>query len=594
MFERLAALRALMAREGMDAYIVPTADFHESEYVGDYFKCRQWLTGFSGSAGVAIVTRDEARMWTDGRYFIQAEKELAPYGFTLMRMAEKGVPTVTEYLGEKLPQNGCVGFDGRVMNQHLYEDFKKAVSAKNATFKVQKDLIGELWTNRPALSHEKAWLLTLDQCGVSVRDKLALIRKDMEEKAADALIVSDLGCIAWLMNMRGNDVEHCPYVLSFALLTKDCAKLYIQSEAVTEDVKAALEAEGVTLCPYFAIYDDLKALTCCALWMDGAKLNSAACDCLPKSVKRLDKPLSIIKRKAIKNDVEITNTINAHIKDGVAVTRFMYWLKTNIGKIPMTEITASDYLAARRAEQEGFLDLSFGTISAYNANAAMMHYSAQEGSEATLAPQGFLLVDSGGHYRDGTTDITRTYVLGDLPYEWKVHYTAVLRGMINLAGANFLYGCRGVNLDILARGPMWDMDIDYKCGTGHGVSFIGSVHEPPNGVRWRIVPERDDSCILEAGMITTDEPGIYMEGSHGIRTENELLCVKGNEVGSDQFMHFEAITFSPIDLDAVLPEKMTKPEIDYLNHYHATVYEKISPFLPENEKEWLKTVTRAI
>ena len=430
---------------------------------------------------------------------------------------------------------------------------------------------------------------------MTAKEKLALIRGDMAEKGADVLLLPTLGEIAWLLNLRGADIAYNPYLLAFAAVEKEQVLLFAQKKAVSDEVEASLAADGVKLMPYDGVYDYIAGVPAgTTVWTDETKLNFAAFSRFDKNVNIVDKPASIVLRKAIKNPVEIENTKKAHILDGVAFTRFMKWVKENVGKIPMDEITASDYLEQRRAEQEGFLELSFDTICAYNANAAMMHYSAKPGSAAELKPEGFLLVDSGGQYLTGTTDITRTMALGPVSQEWKEHYTAVLRGMINLARANFLYGCRGINLDILARGPMWDIDLDYKCGTGHGVAHIGGVHEAPNGFRWRIVPERNDSCVLEEGMITTDEPGIYVEGSHGIRTENELLCVKGNANEYGQFMHFEVLTMAPIDLDAVLPENMTAAEKKYLNDYHTLVREKLSPYFDEEERRWLAHVTRAI
>lgn len=595
MSKKLDSLRSLMVREGMDAYIIPTADFHESEYVGDYFKARSYVTGFTGSAGVAVATMESAGLWTDGRYFIQAAAQLADSGFDLMKMGEPGVPTIEEYLKEKLPDGGKIGCDGRVLYTGMVKKLQKALEDQHVVFAVDQDLVNEMWTDRPALSCEPAFRLKLEEAGVSAQDKVASLREDMKKEGASVMLLPGLDDIAWLLNIRGNDIDHNPYLLSFAAVEMDKVTLFAQSAALSDEVKSSLEQDGVSIAPYETFYDhiaQLKAQDC--VWIDTNKLNYAAYAKIPTGVRVVDKPSPITLKKAIKNATEVENTRRAHIKDGVAFTRFLYWLKNKIGKEELDEITASDYLGARRAEQEGFLELSFETISAYNANAAMMHYSAKPGSAAKLEPRGFLLVDSGGTYLDGTTDITRTIALGDCPEEWKVHYTATLRGMINLSRANFLYGCRGVNLDILARGPLWDMGIDYKCGTGHGVAHIGGVHEPPNGFRWRIVPERNDSCVLEEGMITTNEPGVYVEGSHGIRIENELLCVKGEANEYGQFMHFDVLTFAPIDLAPVIPEMLTAAERKYLNDYHAAVYEKLSPYLTQEEQQWLKHETRAI
>ena len=328
--------------------------------------------------------------------------------------------------------------------------------------------------------------------------------------------------------------------------------------------------------------------------MDGGAVNYRISSSLDKNIKVVDKPNPTELMKAIKNKTEVDNTRKAHVKDGVAFTKFMYWLKTNIGKIPMTEISASDYLEARRREQDNFIELSFETICAYGPNAAMMHYAATPETDTELKPEGFLLVDSGGHYFEGTTDITRTMALGPITDEMRLHFTTVCRSNLNLANAKFLYGCTGLNLDILSRGPLWEMGIDYKCGTGHGVGYVLNVHEGPNGFRWKVVPERHDNGTLEEGMITTDEPGVYLEGKYGIRTENELVCHKAEKNEYGQFMCFENITYAPIDLDAIDPELMTGREKKLLNDYHKMVYETLSPYMTAEENEWLKHYTRAI
>lgn len=592
---RLTALREKMRREGMDAYIVPTADFHESEYVGAYFKARAYLTGFTGSAGICAVTMQDAGLWTDGRYFIQAASQLQGSGVRLMKSREPGVPTLEEFLLEALPEGGCVGFDGRVINTAMARSLQKALASKHIRFAAQCDLVGEIWTDRPALSAQPAFRLTMEQAGCSTVDKVAGLRCDMEELGADVALLPALDDTAWLLNLRGGDIARTPYLLAFVAVERERVLLFAQEAALSEEVRASLAADGVELKPYDGIYAYAKELEPgCAVWLDTAKLNYAITGSLPEGVRVIDKPTSITLKKAIKNPVEIENLLRAHVRDGVAFARFMHWVKTRVGKEPMDEYTAGEYLTALRAGQEGFLDLSFDTICAYNANAAMMHYSAQPETAAPLEPQGFLLVDSGGQYADGTTDITRTLALGPVCEEWKRHYTAVLRGMINLARARFLHGCKGLNLDILARGPMWDMNLDYKCGTGHGVAFIGGVHESPNSFRWRVLPGYDEGCVLEPGMVTTDEPGIYIEGSHGIRIENELLCRAGERNEYGQFLYFEPVTYAPIDLDAVLPEEMTAAERAYLNDYHALVYEKLAPHLGDEERKWLADYTRAI
>ena len=593
--ERLTALREEMKRRNIDIYVVPTADFHESEYVGEHFKARKFITGFTGSAGTAVITLKEAGLWTDGRYFVQAEKQLEGSTVTLYRMAEEGVPAVEEFVKDKLPQGGCIGFDGRTVNGAWGEKFAAIAEEKGGSLSVGEDLINLIWTDRPELSKAPLFILEEKYSGKSTAEKIKDVRAKMAEEGADVHILTSLCDIAWLLNIRGGDIQSVPVVLSYLVLTKDQCIWFLQEEVVDDTIRAYLKENHIETRPYDDIYTYVPTIPESAVvLMNKSSVNYRICSELNKNIQVINKPNPTELMKAIKNPVEVDNTRLAHVKDGVAVTKFMYWLKTNIGKIPMTEISASDYLEARRREQENFIDLSFTTISAYGANAAMMHYSATPESNTELKPEGFLLVDSGGHYYEGTTDITRTFVLGPISDEMKQHFTAVCRSNMKLANAKFLYGACGLNLDILARGPLWDMGIDYKCGTGHGVGYILNVHEGPNGFRWKIVPERHDSGVLEEGMITTDEPGVYLEGKYGIRTENELVCHKAEKNEYGQFMEFENITYAPIDLDGIDPEQMSLREKRMLNDYHKKVYEVLSPYMTEEENEWLKKYTRAI
>lgn len=593
--ERLVALRAEMKKRNIDIYVVPTADFHESEYVGEYFKARKYITGFTGSAGTAVITMEEAGLWTDGRYFVQAERELQDSSVMLYRMGEEGVPEVDAFIEAKLPKGGILGFDGRVVNARWGAKLAEIAIAKSAKLFVKEDLMDAIWENRPALSKEPVFLLEEKYSGKSIKDKIADVRAEMKKEGADIHILTSLYDIAWLLNVRGNDIAYVPVVLSYLALTEDECIWFVQEDALTNEVKSYLSDNQIITKEYEAIYDYAAELSGdTAVWMSLSETNYRICSSLDKEIRVIDKANPTFVMKAMKNPVEVDNTRAAHVKDGVAFTKFMYWLKNNIGKIPMTELSASDYLEQRRREQENFIELSFGTICAYGENAAMMHYSASEESNAELKAEGFLLVDSGGHYYEGTTDITRTMALGPITDEMKLHFTTVCRSNLNLANAKFLHGCRGLNLDILARGPLWDLGIDYKCGTGHGVGYVLNVHEGPNGFRWRVVAERNDSGVLEEGMITTDEPGVYLEGKYGIRIENELVCKKAEKNEYGQFMEFENITFAPIDLDAIDPEEMTKREKKMLNDYHKMVYETLSPYMTDEENEWLKHYTRAI
>ena len=593
--KRIQMLRQKMAERGITIYVVPTSDFHESEYVGDYFKARKFITGFTGSAGTAVITMDQAGLWTDGRYFIQAAAQLANSEVELFKMGEENVPTVIEFIRDHLVQGGGLGFDGRVINGRLGTELKELAEQKKASFHTSQDLVGMIWEERPAMPMEPVFLLEEQYTGESTTSKIKRVREKMKQSNADVHILTSLDDIAWVLNIRGNDILHFPVVLSFLAITQTECCLFIHSKVLSESVRMQLEQWGITICDYEAIYSYVAQIEAKkTVWMDCDRVNFNICNQLNSEVKVLNQENPTVRMKAIKNPVELENLRNAHVEEGVAFTKFMYWLKTIVGKIAMTEITASDYLAERRKERKGFLDLSFDTIAAYEANGAMMHYCATLESAAVLEPRGFLLVDSGGHYYQGTTDITRTMALGPITEKQREYFTIVLRSNLNLAAAKFLYGCNGHNLDILSRGPLWELGLDYKCGTGHGVGYLLNVHEAPNGFRWKIVPERKDSAIFEEGMVTTDEPGVYLEGEYGIRTENELVCCKAEKNEYGQFMKFETITYAPIDLDAIDPELLTKREKQLLNDYHHMVYEKLSPYLTEEEQKWLQVYTRVV
>lgn len=593
--QRVQALRELMKTKQIDAYIIPSSDFHESEYVGEYFKAREFISGFTGSAGTVVITAQEAGLWTDGRYFIQADKQLADTGIKLFKSGEPGVPTVEEYIIEQLPAEGVLGFDGRVINAKQGMALEEKLAHKNIKIAYAQDLMDLVWEERPSLSKAPAFLLDTKYCGKSCLEKLEELRQDMKEKEVTTHIITALDDIAWLFNLRGGDVKFNPVVLAYAVVTLDAVYLYVDEDKLSEEISAKFKSEGITLKGYEVIYEDVKQFSSeQTILLDCNKVNYAIYNNMPQDVKKVDAFNPTMYAKAKKNEVELQSIRKSHLKDGVAFTKFMYWLKTNLGKIEITELSASKKLEDLRREQEGFIEPSFGTIAGYKEHAAMMHYSATPESDYILKQEGLFLIDSGGQYYDGTTDITRTLALGELNEELKAHFTAVVRGMINLSKAKFLQGVRGYNLDLLARGPIWDLGLDYKCGTGHGVGFLLNVHESPNGFRWKIVPERNDSCELEEGMLTTNEPGIYIEGSHGIRIENELVVRKGAYNDYGQFLEFETVTFAPIDLDGIEISHMNKDEKEFLNRYHEEVYQKISPFLEEDEREWLRIYTRGI
>ena len=593
--QRIENIRDLMKEKNIYAYIVPSSDYHQSEYVGDYFKSREFMSGFTGSAGTLIISMDEAGLWTDGRYFIQAENELKDSGIKLFKMGEEGVPTIEEYLLEKLPKNSTLGFDGRVMSVKEGQSLANKLAFKGINIEYKYDLVNDIWEDRCSLPTEKAFLLGVEYSGESFSDKLYRIRAVMKEKKATTHILASLDDIAWLFNIRGRDVKSNPVVLSYAVISIDSVYLFIDKNKIGEDIRSELSKENVQIKGYEEVYEFIKNIDENeVVLIDTSKVNYAIYNNIPSNVQKIEERNPSILFKSIKNEIELKNIRNSHIKDGVAFTKFMYWLKNNIGKIEITEISATQKLEEFRREQDKFIEPSFSTIAAYKDHAAMMHYSATEESNYKLEPRDLFLVDSGGQYFDGTTDITRTIALGPIPENVRKDFTNVVRGMIRLSKAKFLYGCRGYNLDILARGPLWEEGVDYKCGTGHGIGFVLNVHEGPNGFRWKVREDIDDTCILEEGMVTTNEPGVYVENSHGIRIENEIVVRKAEKNEYGQFMDFEVITFAPIDLDAIDESIILKDEKVYLNNYHKQVYDKISPYLNEEEKQWLKTYTREI
>ncbi|MFR5708881.1 aminopeptidase P family protein [Faecalitalea cylindroides] len=588
--ERLMKLREEMNKEGMQAYIIPTSDFHETEYVSEYFAARKYMSGFTGSAGVLVVLLDKAGLWTDGRYFIQAANQLAGSGIDLMKQGQEDTPSIEEYIVTNLTQGSVIGFDGRVMNVNDANKYKQAFMMHDIKMVTDKDLVGRIWDDRPALPCTETFHYDEKYAGKSISEKLTQVREAMKGYNCRSHIVTKIDEIAWLYNLRAHDVPHFPVALAYTIIKENDAMIYIDASRLDEESKTLFAQNHIQVKDYEAIYEDVKTLEGPVL-VDGNFVNSKIVYSLNTEIVYAQDPIVLL--KAMKNEIELANTRNAHIKDGVACTKFMYWLTQNVNN-GISEMSAQEKLQELRKEQADYLEDSFNTICAYKEHAAMMHYSSNEETNVELKPEGMLLVDSGGQYLDGTTDITRTFVLGSITEEEKKWFTLALKGHIRLEKANFLYGCRGLNLDILARGPLWDLDMDYQCGTGHGVGHLSNVHEAPNGFRWKIVPERNDSCVLEEGMITSNEPGVYVEGEFGIRHENEMVVVKGNKNFYGQFMHFETLTFVPFDRKGIDKSLLSEDELAWLNDYHASVYEKISPFLTNEEAEWLKEACRPL
>lgn len=594
MRQQLAALRREMKAEGIDAYIIPTTDFHGSEYVNEYFKCREFVSGFTGSAGTLLVTADWAGLWTDGRYFLQAADQLRGSCIDLMKEREPDVPTIDEFLTKNLPEGSCLGFDGRVVSYREAQGYEEH-------FKIRwdVDLAGRIWDGwnqgenenqgetRPELIPSPIYDIPLSVTGESADSKLNHLRQAMKEKGADMHLMTSLEEIAWLYNLRGNDVEHTPVFYAFAIIGRENEKLYVLDESFASDADrkvAACLPETTEILPYFRVFDDLKNLPAGKLLLSEERVSYAMAKCLPESVEIIDDANPAELMKAIKNETEISCTKQAHIKDGAAVVQFIYWVKKAAGST-LTETDAADYLLECRRRQKGFHDLSFSTIAAYGPNGAVVHYDPSPETCMTLKPEGFILVDSGGQYDDGTTDITRTIALGPLTENMKKHYTLVLKSHIALATAHFPEGTTGAELDGIARAPLAAEGLNFNHGTGHGVGHILSVHEGPN-----TISPRGTDCRITEGMITSDEPGLYLTGEYGIRLENEILCVKGE----DGMLEFEPITWCPWEREAILPEMLTEKEKKWLNDYHRRVYEILKPLLDDDTADWLKTQTADI
>lgn len=593
-FERVAKLRELMANEKVDIYMIPTADYHNSEYVGEHFKERAFITGFTGSAGTALVLKDEAGLWTDGRYFLQAGEQLKGSGVDLFKMGQPGVPTINEFIKDKLPEGGVLAFDGRSVPFGDGVELAEIVEAKNGKIIYNLDLVDSVWEDRPPLSEEPIFYLEEKFSGESAASKISRVRAEMKKVGADSHIITTLDDTGWLLNIRGRDVEYFPLILCYSIVYEDKVVLYINEDKVSAEIKAKLDADNVIMKPYNDIYEDVKSLKGKVL-VDPDRLNYAMYMNIPSEVKIAEAMNPTILMKAIKNDVEIANIKNAHIKDGVAHTKFIYWMKKLVkeGKIQNeTEISASDKLEALRAEQGDFICPSFEPIAGFGEHGAIVHYTSSEETNVNLHTGTLFLTDTGANYMQGSTDITRTTALGEIPQFMKDDYTTVLQSNLRLAKAKFLYGCTGMVLDILARQPFWDKNQNFNHGTGHGVGYLGNIHEPPAGFRWQM--RKHEIHPIEAGMIITDEPGVYIAGSHGIRLENELLAVKTVENEYGQFMAFEAITYVPFDKEAINYDMLSPEDKFELNTYHKKVYELIGPHLTDEEREWLKEYTAEI
>ncbi len=588
--QRVDALRICMKENGISMYYIPSNDFHNSEYTGNYFKCREFISGFDGSAGTVVVTMEEAGLWTDGRYFIQAEEQLKGSGIKLYKAGTEGTIKIKDYIVENLQAGEVLGFDGRTVPSAWAEDILASFEVTGAKINSSLDLVGEIWQERPQIAPQPAMLLDICYAGEKREDKITRIREYMRKHGADYHIVSTLDDIAWILNIRGNDVHCNPVVLSYLIIGIEDIILFAGKGALDWKVENVLADAGVLVRDYNDIYSYVKDFgPGSKIMLDKSAVNYSIVNNIPAEAKILDLVNPSVLWKAVKNNIETANIKEAHIKDGVAVTRFIYWIKKNMGRTQMSELSLIEKLEKIRSRGENYIEPSFDTIAGYGSHGAIVHYSAVPGTDVAVEPGNLLLVDTGGHYLEGTTDITRTILIGNrATEEQKKYYTAVLRGNLNLCDAHFLYGCTGVSLDYIARKPLWDMGCNYNHGTGHGVGYLLNVHEPPNAFRYHILPYPGENAVLEEGMVTSDEPGIYIEGRFGIRLENLILCVKREKTEYGQFMGFEHLTLVPFDRDLINIELMDDKEKELLNNYHKKVYENISPYLDVEETEWLE------
>ena len=589
--ERVVKLRSWMKENGFTAFVFPSSDPHNSEYVADYWKSREWISGFSGSAGTAVVTLEHAALWTDSRYFIAAEKELNGTGFQLMKLRVEGTPSVSEWLASELStyEKAVVGLDGNVNSFAEVAAMEQELATKgNITVRTDADPMAELWTDRPVIPDNEVQLHPLEYSGELTSSKISRVRKYLSECGADGLLVTALDEIAWVLNLRGSDVHCNPVFVSYLLISPEKVTLYINNVKLSTEVNAYLASEKIDVEAYEAVVEGLRSYTGKSLLVDMTSANYSLATAVPFE-KVCSGVSPIVSMKAVKNKVEQDGFRAAMLRDGVAVVKFLAWLKSAVEAGEQTEISLDERLTALRAEQPKFKGISFDTIVGYEAHGAIVHYEATPETDIPVEPHGLVLIDSGAQYLDGTTDITRTIALGELTEEQRRVYTLVLKGHIQLDICRFPAGACGSQIDALARAPMWREGYNYMHGTGHGVGSYLNVHEGPHQIRmeWRSAP-------LQAGMTVTNEPGIYLEGKFGVRIENTLLIVPAETTAFGDFLKFETLTLAPIDTTPIVFEMLSAEEREWLNRYHQRVYESLSPHLTEGEKEWLRVATLPI
>ena len=586
---KLKTIRDIMKTNNIDAYFITTSDYHQSEYIGDFFKVREYISGFKGSFGDLIITENKAVIFTDGRYKIQVQEQLLDTGIDFFINNEKETPSMKEWIKENLNSGDILGFNGKITSANQGKEFKEYLETFNIGIDSSFDKVDEFWQNRPALSGEKAFILNDIYTGETLESKFSRVRKEMEAKNVDKLLISTLDDIAWLLNLRGQDIKYMPVVLGYLILDKKEGQFYVDFNKISPEIKEKLLKNNIELKEYNEIYSDLDKVSeqNIKVWMDSSRTNFNLHRLLKES-NILNAPLPTELMKALKNEIELENSRWAHIKDGVAVTKFLYWVKTHDKNGLLTEISGKNKINSLRGEQDNFIEPSFNTISGYMSNAAMPHYSVTNESSLEIGNKGLYLVDSGGQYLEGTTDITRTIVVGELTKEMKRNFTLVLKGMLNISNLKFIEGTRGSDIDLIARQFLFQYGLNYNHGTGHGIGHVLGVHEGPHRIN------NISNVKFENGMVVTNEPGLYLKDNYGIRIENELIIRKYMETEYGLFYQFETLTYVPIDLDAVEVEMLTPVEKEFLNSYHKKVYTKLSPYLTEQEQQWLLHETRTI
>lgn len=585
--ERIARLREELRREHLSAFIFPTSDPHNSEYTAEHWKGREWISGFNGSAGTAVVTLDKAALWTDSRYFIAAEEQLQGTEFQLMKLKVEGTPSIAEWLGRELKDaaDKAVGIDGMVNSTNSIKELISDLRTQGGiTLRTNFDPLERIWQDRPAIPENPVVIHPLEYAGEPIREKLVRIRKALREKHADGMLMAALDDIAWTLNLRGSDVHCSPVFVSYLLISTTEVTLYINKVKLTPEVMSYLQAEGVGVKPYNQVKQGLKDYFEYNILLDGNEVNYTLYKTVEREIVDASSPVPLM--KAVKNEREIAGFRSAMLKDGIAMVKFLKWLKPAVEAGGQTEMSVERKLTALKAEQPLFRGLSFDTIVGYEEHGAIVHYEAIPETDTTLHPKGLLLIDSGTQYQDGTTDVTRTIALGPLTEEQKRVYTLVLKGHIDLQLLHFPDGASGTQLDAIARRPLWQAGMNFLHGTGHGVGCYLNCHEGPHQIRMEWIPAR-----LQAGMTVTDEPGVYLGGRFGVRIENTLLVVPAEETECGRFLGFETLTLCPIETSPIIKELMTPEEIQWLNDYHSMVYGRLSPYLNEDEKAWLRKAT---